>query len=126
MPSGANKKSSGAGGGKGKKQQDNKKQPLANNQKDDKVKEPADEDINSGFGDYMRSSQGWSENWLIKFEQIHRIRFPSLPSSTAAEMMKLFVIANTLVVFLTMAWPQMKHSYEIIQSMIYGDEDGEL
>lgn len=62
MPSGANKKSSGAGGGKGKKQQDNKKQPLANNQKDDKVKEPADEDINSGFADYMRSPQGLSEN----------------------------------------------------------------
>ncbi|XP_065090404.1 uncharacterized protein Xport-A [Ochlerotatus camptorhynchus] len=100
MPSGANKKTPG-GGGKGKKQQDSKKQALANNQKDDKVKQPGDEDINSGFGEYMRSSQ-------------------------AAEMMKLFVIANTLVVFLTMAWPQMKHSFEIIQSLIYGDEDGEF
>lgn len=102
MPSGANKKSpGGSGGGKGKKQQDQKNQSLANNQQNDKAKEPGDEDINSGFGEYMRSPQ-------------------------AAEMMKLFVIANTMVVFFTMAWPQMKHSFEIIQSLIYGDEDGEL
>lgn len=103
MPSGANKKSpgGGGGGGKGKKQQDQKNQSLANNQQNDKAKGPGDEDINSGFGDYMRSPQ-------------------------AAEMMKLFVIANTMVVFFTMAWPQMKHSFEIIQSLIYGDEEGEL
>lgn len=103
MPSGANKKSPGSGGGggsggKGKKQQDNQKQSVVtSNQKNDKAKEPGDEDMNSGFGEYMRSPQ-------------------------AAEMMKLFVIANTLVVFFTMAWPQMKHSFEIIKSIIYDDE----
>lgn len=37
-------------------------------------------------------------------------------------MMKLFVIANTIVVFMTMAWPQMQQSYQIIRSMFYGDE----
>lgn len=104
MPSGSNKKSPGAGGGgKG-----NKQQPQQQKKGNDKAASAAtteatvgDEDINSGFGQYMRSPQ-------------------------AIEMMKLFVVANTLVMFFTMAWPQMKHSYEIIRSMIYGDEEDEL
>ncbi|EAT35765.1 AAEL012089-PA [Aedes aegypti] len=104
MPSGANKKSpSGGGGGKGSKHQQNNNNSKKGN---DKTAAPetasaGDEDINSGFGQYMRSPQ-------------------------AIEMMKLFVVANTLVMFFTMAWPQMKHSYEILRSMIYGDEEDEL
>ncbi|XP_055599243.1 uncharacterized protein LOC129748605 [Uranotaenia lowii] len=59
-----------------------------------------DEGFNSGFGQYIRSEQ-------------------------AVEMMKLFVIANTLVVFFTMGWPQMKQSFEIIRSWIYGGDEQE-
>lgn len=49
-----------------------------------------DEEINSGFGNYLRSSEG-------------------------AEMMKLFVIANTMVMFMTVAWPSIKESFYIIR-----------
>ncbi|XP_049540074.1 uncharacterized protein LOC125954104 [Anopheles darlingi] len=56
-----------------------------------------DDETNAGFGKYLRSQEG-------------------------IEMMKLFVIANTIVVFMTMAWPQMQQSYQIIRSMFYGDE----
>ncbi|XP_061507712.1 uncharacterized protein LOC11176028 [Anopheles gambiae] len=63
-----------------------------------------DEDTNAGFGKYLRSQEG-------------------------IEMMKLFVIANTIVVFVTMAWPQMQQSYRILRSLLFSDEDddaGEL
>lgn len=103
MPSDSNKKSP-AGGGKGNKQQQPQKKgndKAAATTTAATAASAGDEDINSGFGQYMRSPQ-------------------------AIEMMKLFVVANTLVMFFTMAWPQMKHSYEIIRSMIYGDEEDEL
>uniref|UniRef100_A0A182W493 Uncharacterized protein n=1 Tax=Anopheles minimus TaxID=112268 RepID=A0A182W493_9DIPT len=59
-----------------------------------------DEDTNAGFGKYLRSQEG-------------------------IEMMKLFVIANTIVVFVTMAWPQMQQSYRILRSLVFNDEDEE-
>ncbi|XP_005182992.1 uncharacterized protein LOC101899688 [Musca domestica] len=43
-------------------------------------------ELNSGFGAYLRSSEG-------------------------VEMMKLFVFANTIMLILTMAWPQFKQQY---------------
>ncbi|XP_061393418.1 uncharacterized protein LOC133328921 [Musca vetustissima] len=62
------------------------------NKKDDKPKcehqkelDDANE-LNSGFGTYLRSSEG-------------------------VEMMKLFVFANTIMLILTMAWPQFKQQY---------------
>ncbi|XP_050073683.1 uncharacterized protein LOC126561521 [Anopheles maculipalpis] len=61
------------------------------------VQDP-DEDTNAGFGKYLRSEEG-------------------------IEMMKLFVIANTIVVFVTMAWPQMQQSYRILRSLVFNDED---
>uniref|UniRef100_A0A182SXN3 Uncharacterized protein n=1 Tax=Anopheles maculatus TaxID=74869 RepID=A0A182SXN3_9DIPT len=67
------------------------------------VQDP-DEGTNAGFGKYLRSEEG-------------------------IEMMKLFVIANTIVVFVTMAWPQMQQSYRILRSLVFNDEDedsGEL
>lgn len=67
------------------------------------VQDP-NEDTNAGFGKYLRSEEG-------------------------IEMMKLFVIANTIVVFVTMAWPQMQQSYRILRSLVFNDEDddsGEL
>ncbi|XP_052900089.1 uncharacterized protein LOC128306582 [Anopheles moucheti] len=60
----------------------------------------ADDDTNAGFGKYLRSQEG-------------------------IEMMKLFVIANTIVVFVTMAWPQMQQSYRILRSLVFNDEDEE-
>ncbi|XP_013115035.2 uncharacterized protein LOC106092673 [Stomoxys calcitrans] len=48
--------------------------------------EDADTDLNSGFGNYLRSSQG-------------------------VEMMKMFIFANTIMLILTMAWPQVKLQY---------------
>ncbi|XP_052867394.1 uncharacterized protein LOC128273463 [Anopheles cruzii] len=58
----------------------------------------ADDETNAGFGKYLRSQEG-------------------------IEMMKLFVIANTLVVFMTMAWPQMQQSYQMLRSIFYGEAD---
>lgn len=103
MPSGANKKSPAGGGGKGNKHQQQDKQQKSNDKAaaTTTTATTGDADANSGFQEYMRSPQ-------------------------AIEMMKLFVVANTLVMFFTMAWPQMKHSYEIIRSMIYGDDDDEF
>ncbi|XP_073836916.1 exit protein of rhodopsin and TRP A [Musca autumnalis] len=63
------------------------------NKKDDKPKcehhKNVDDDgneLNSGFGAYLRSGEG-------------------------VEMMKLFVFANTIMLILTMAWPQFKQQY---------------
>lgn len=57
-----------------------------------------DEEYNSGFGNYLRSAEG-------------------------IEMMKLFVVANSVLVILTMAWPSMKEAIELVKEMIYGDEE---
>ncbi|XP_053678958.1 uncharacterized protein LOC128729312 [Anopheles nili] len=59
--------------------------------------QPVD-DANAGFGKYLRSQEG-------------------------IEMMKLFVIANTIVVFMTMAWPQMQQSYQILRSLVFNDAE---
>ncbi|KAL9695567.1 hypothetical protein quinque_014852 [Culex quinquefasciatus] len=97
MPSGGNKKSPAAGGSRGKS---SKKAPAGNEAVNTSAQTNAtgDEDQNSGFAEYLRSSQG-------------------------SEMLKLFVVANSIVMFLTVAWPQMKKSYEMLMS--YFGEDGE-
>lgn len=46
-----------------------------------------------------------------------------LRSSTGVEMMRLFVIANSILVFVTMAWPNMKESFYIIKDFFVGEED---
>lgn len=61
------------------------------------LQDPDAEDTNAGFGKYLRSQEG-------------------------IEMMKLFVIANTIVVFMTMAWPQMQQSYQILRSLIFAED----
>lgn len=38
-------------------------------------------------------------------------------------MMRLFVVANSLVLFIKVAWPSMKESYQIIKDYIYGQEE---
>ncbi|XP_038105386.1 uncharacterized protein LOC6050704 [Culex quinquefasciatus] len=100
MPSGGNKKSPAAGGSRGKS---SKKAPAGNEaaaavNTSAQTNATGDEDQNSGFAEYLRSSQG-------------------------SEMLKLFVVANSIVMFLTVAWPQMKKSYEMLMS--YFGEDGE-
>ncbi|XP_014468519.1 PREDICTED: uncharacterized protein LOC106741247 [Dinoponera quadriceps] len=46
-----------------------------------------------------------------------------LRSSTGVEMMRLFVIANSILVFVTMAWPNMKESFYIIRDYLMGEEE---
>ncbi|XP_065354804.1 uncharacterized protein Xport-A [Calliphora vicina] len=50
------------------------------------IVEDPDTDLNSGFGDYLRSNEG-------------------------VEMMKIFIFANTVMVIVTMAWPHVKMQY---------------
>lgn len=56
------------------------------------------DDENQGFGNWLRSSTG-------------------------IEMMRLFVIANSILVFVTMAWPNMRESFYIIKEYFVGEED---
>lgn len=56
-----------------------------------------DADQNEGFGEWLRSSNG-------------------------VELMRLFVIANSIVVFVTMAWPNMQEALYIIRDFITGED----
>lgn len=66
------------------------------------VMEKSDSDLsddeNQGFGNWLRSTTG-------------------------VEMMRLFVIANSILVFVTMGWPSMKESFYIIKDYFVGEED---
>ncbi|XP_034485653.1 uncharacterized protein LOC117790343 isoform X1 [Drosophila innubila] len=72
-----NKEKSDSGKTKGK---EGKEQPLHEH------KEEQEKDLNSGFGDYLRTPE-------------------------AFEMMKLFVFANTIMLIGTMAWPHIKEQF---------------
>ncbi|XP_030374612.1 uncharacterized protein LOC115624155 [Scaptodrosophila lebanonensis] len=52
----------------------------------DPNKDEHDKDLNSGFGDYLRTPE-------------------------AFEMMKLFVFANTVMLIVTMAWPNIREQF---------------
>lgn len=41
-----------------------------------------------------------------------------LRSGEGTELMKIFVIANSIIVFLTMSWPHLKEMFETIYTMI--------
>lgn len=41
------------------------------------------------------------------------------------EMMRMFVLANSLVLFVTVAWPSMKQSYQVVMEMLYGEGEEE-
>lgn len=56
------------------------------------------EDPNAGFSDWLQSGSG-------------------------VEMMRLFVIANSLLVFMTMAWPNMQEAFSILKGYIFGEDD---
>lgn len=59
---------------------------------------PEDDNENQGFSDWLRSSSG-------------------------IEMMKLFVISNSIMIVVTMAWPAIQEVTNIIYEWIYGEED---
>jgi hypothetical protein len=46
-----------------------------------------------------------------------------LKSGEGIEWMRVFVIGNSIAVFLTMCWPHMKKSLSIIAEMIYGEDE---
>ncbi|XP_015108882.1 uncharacterized protein LOC107035800 [Diachasma alloeum] len=74
------------------------KQELETKEKK-KVEDINDDDgHNQGFSDWLRSVDG-------------------------IEMMRLFVIANSLLVFITIAWPNMQQTYTIIKEYIMGEEE---
>ncbi|XP_037807366.1 uncharacterized protein LOC119600859 isoform X2 [Lucilia sericata] len=60
-----------------------KNKKLVDKETDKPPVEEQDNDLNSGFGNYLRSNEG-------------------------VEMMKIFVFANTIMVIVTMAWPHFK------------------
>lgn len=57
-----------------------------------------EKDLNQGFGDWLRSSDG-------------------------VEMMRLFVIANSLLVFVTIGWPNIQQVWSIIKDYITGEDE---
>jgi hypothetical protein len=60
---------------------------------------PLDDDVeNQGFNEWLHSGDG-------------------------VDTMRLFVIANSLLVFITMAWPHMQKTYAIIHEYFFGEED---
>ncbi|XP_043462332.1 uncharacterized protein LOC122498596 [Leptopilina heterotoma] len=80
----------------------NRRVPKINISKpvEDKIEERNlndDDELNEGFGTWVRSDNG-------------------------VEMMKLFVIANSLLAVITMAWPSIQETYIILRELIMGDE----
>ncbi|XP_016960852.1 uncharacterized protein LOC108031702 [Drosophila biarmipes] len=61
--------------------------------KDQHGQKEEDKDLNSGFGDYLRTPE-------------------------AFEMMKLFVFANTIMLIVTMAWPHIKEQFYMINQWL--------
>lgn len=76
----------------------NKSRQNANNATEKSDLGDVSDDDNQGFGNWLRSGTG-------------------------IEMMRLFVIANSILVFVTMAWPNMKESFYIIKSYFVEEED---
>ncbi|PSN36703.1 hypothetical protein C0J52_27203 [Blattella germanica] len=74
-----------------KKKNANNKVTIEETKKEEKQIDDISDDENQGFSNWLRSSDG-------------------------VEYMKLFVLANTFVVFMTMTWPHMQEAIEIIKS----------
>lgn len=100
---------------------------------DENRRNDEDEELNSGFASYLKSNEGNYK--MMCFYIAPRIllssplfnRFHFLFSIllfllvAGIEMMKLFVIANTSLVFLTIAWPNMKDALHIFYEYIFGN-----
>lgn len=77
--------------GKGK----DKRDPKGEEQDKSKIETKDDEAENQGFSFWLRSNEGF-------------------------EMMRLFVIANSLVVFVTIGWPSMREALNVIYEVFAG------
>lgn len=84
-------------------------------EKDTKASADADdEEVNSGFGSYLRSSAGKKAFYEIFNEHKQSHNF----SLSGQETLRLFVVVNSLVMFMTIAWPQMKAAFETLSDFI--------
>lgn len=83
---------------KKRENKEKKNNQNANNTPDKTSSGDLSDDENQGFGNWLRSSTG-------------------------VEMMRFFVIANSILVFMTMAWPNMKESFYIFKKYLIGEED---
>lgn len=101
---------------RGQKQKVVKEKELV--EKDTTPSSDADEEeVNSGFGSYLRSSTGKAKNSICMCPA-QKKRNSVLAVIAGQETLRLFVVVNSLVMFLTLAWPQMKSVYEIIEEFI--------
>ncbi|XP_030562328.1 uncharacterized protein LOC115763756 isoform X1 [Drosophila novamexicana] len=85
-------KQSGHGKGHGHGGHKDKTEDKSKGNKDQQLhehKDEQDQDLNSGFGDYLRTPE-------------------------AFEMMKLFVFANTVMLIVTMAWPNIREQFYML------------
>jgi hypothetical protein len=90
---------------KGQKQKSEQKELV---EKDTKASADAfDEEVNSGFGSYLRSSTGKKRFEIEMFAL-------NIEIFSGQELLRMFVVVNSLVMFLTIAWPQMKIAFETI------------
>lgn len=62
--------------------------------------------------------------FFIKAERKHAtaLNFLFFRSSDGLETMKLFVIANSVVMLTTIVYPQIQNVYGILFDMFYGDD----
>ena len=88
--------------GKRSEQKESKSQKVEPKEEEDKNENkpvPLDDDAdNQGFSTWLRSNEG-------------------------TDMMRLFVIANSLFIFVTMGWPSMQSAFQIIKEFFFGEED---
>lgn len=78
--------------------------------KESKDKLDSDDKKNNGESDDTFNNQGFSD-WLS--------------SSNGIEMMKLFVIANSILVFVTVGWPNIQNVASIVRDYIRGEENND-
>jgi len=78
-----------------------------NENRDDKNRQNGDNDLDPGdMSD--NENQGFG-NWLR--------------SSTGVEMMRLLVIANSILIFAIMGWSNMRESFYVLKDYLVGEED---
>jgi hypothetical protein len=107
---------------KGQKASAEKKEVAAASAAAAKEKEQNDaneEEANSGFGNYLSSSSGKiASETHLHINDVYVSLSHSLSLVEGQEMLKMFVVVNSIVMFLTIAWPQMQSSYEYLAQII--------
>lgn len=59
-----------------------------------------------------------NSHFLSAVVRTHNTSKTEMNNALGQEMLKLFVVANSLVMFLTLAWPQMKGVFDIIGEFV--------